>query len=411
MMIFDRLNLFFNAILLSFLMVAIIICSGFSTGYGATQSEAVLSLIGAQDSLLVVDGNGEIVISKNDTQKLLPASILKLFTSLVAIHYLGPEYRYRTEFFIDNDSNLKVKGFGDPLLISEVVRDISRLLAALLGQTPIINDLVVDDSYFIQPLTIPGVSSSAQPYDAPNGALCVNFNTVFFKSGPSGYTSAEPQTPLLAYAKKIIRKRKLKTGRIVLSHVEKENTIYAGKLFEYFLEQEGVQIRGKVTPGRVNYTHDRLIFRYTSRFSLTEIISMLLEYSNNFTVNQLLITAGIKAFGPPGNLKKGVEAAVAYASKELAIADMTIVEGSGIARQNRVSARQMMRVLEAFEPHFVLLRQQGRDFYKTGTLNGINTRAGYITSQNGGRYRYVVMLNTQGKSTRPIMRQLLKILE
>ena len=166
-----------------------------------------------------------------------------------------------------------------------------------------------------------------------------------------------------------------------------------------------------MTPGRVNYTHDRLIFRYTSRFSLTEIISMLLEYSNNFTVNQLLITAGIKAFGPPGNLKKGVDAAVAYASRELAIADMTIVEGSGIARQDRVSARQMMRVLEAFEPHFVLLRQQGRDFFKTGTLDGINTRAGYIASKNGGNYRYVVMVNTPGKSTRPIMRQLLRILD
>jgi D-alanyl-D-alanine carboxypeptidase/D-alanyl-D-alanine-endopeptidase (penicillin-binding protein 4) len=70
-----------------------------------------------------------------------------------------------------------------------------------------------------------------------------------------------------------------------------------------------------------------------------------------------------------------------------------------------------MAVLEAFEPNFVLLRQQGRDFYKTGTLNGIRTRAGYIASQNGGRYRYVVMLNTSGKSTRPIMRQLLQILE
>ena len=90
---------------------------------------------------------------------------------------------------------------------------------------------------------------------------------------------------------------------------------------------------------------------------------------------------------------------------------MTIVEGSGISRQNRVSARQMLRILEAFEPNFVLLRQQGRDFYKTGTLDGINTRAGYIASQTGGRYRYVVMLNTRGKSTRSIMRQLLRLLE
>jgi D-alanyl-D-alanine carboxypeptidase/D-alanyl-D-alanine-endopeptidase (penicillin-binding protein 4) len=378
---------------------------------GATGTEAITSLIGAQDSLLVVDPNGSIIISKNDTKKLIPASILKIFTALVAMHYLGPEHRYRTEFFIDNHSNLKIKGFGDPLLISETVREISRLLAALLGQSTIINDLIVDDSYFRQPLTIPGISSSSQPYDAPNGALCVNFNTVFFKHTKSGYSSAEPQTPLLPYVEKKISLRKLKVGRIVLSHIENENTIYAGKLFEYFLKQEGVQFSGNVKPGNVNHSRDKLIFRYTSRFSLAQIISKLLEHSNNFTTNQLLISAGIEAAGPPGNLEKGVEAAVAYAAKELAIDDMTIVEGSGISRQNRVSALQMIHVLEAFEPNFVILRQQGRDFYKTGTLHGINTRAGYIASQNGGRYRYVVMVNTKGKSTKPIMRQLLQLLE
>ena len=129
------------------------------------------------------------------------------------MHYLGPEHRFRTEFFIDNNSNLKIKGFGDPLLISEIVRKISHLLATLLSQSTIINDLIVDDSYFNQPLTIPGISSSSQPYDAPNGALCVNFNTVFFKHTESGYISAEPQTPLLPYAEKIISNRELQAGR------------------------------------------------------------------------------------------------------------------------------------------------------------------------------------------------------
>ena len=377
---------------------------------GDTRTQKITSLIGAEDSLMVVDPGGRIIISKNDTKKLIPASILKIFTSLVAMHYLGPEHRFRTEFFIDNNSNLKIKGFGDPLLISEIVRKISHLLATLLSQSTIMNDLIVDDSYFSQPLTIPGISSSSQPYDAPNGALCVNFNTVFFKHTKSGYISAEPQTPLLPYVEKKIGNRKLKGGRIVLSHIENENTVYSGKLFEYFLKQEGVQFSGNVKPGKVNHSRDKLIFRYTSRFSLTQIISRLLEHSNNFTTNQLLISAGIKAASPPGNLEKGVAAAMAYAAKELAIDDMTIVEGSGISRQNRVSALQMMHVLEAFEPNFVMLRQQGRDFYKTGTLHGINTRAGYIASQNGGRYRYVVMVNTKGKSTKPILRQLLQLL-
>jgi D-alanyl-D-alanine carboxypeptidase/D-alanyl-D-alanine-endopeptidase (penicillin-binding protein 4) len=385
--------------------------SGLSAGYGASEKEALLSLIGAQDSLLVVDSKAEVVFSKNEAKKLLPASILKIFTSLVAIHYLGPDYRFRTEFFLDNDANLKIKGFGDPRLVSEVIQDISGLLSALLAHNAVINDIVVDDSYFVQPLTIPGVSSSSQPYDAPNGALCVNFNTVYFKSSPTGIISAEAQTPLIPFAENLIHKRKLKSGRIVLSHQEKQNSIYAGKLFEYFLNREGVQVKGHVRPGRVNYSHDRLTFAYSSRYSLTETITGLLEHSNNFTANQLLIAAGIKAFGPPGNLQKGVDAALAYAVRELGITKLDITEGSGISRKNKLSAREMMRVLEEFEPNFVLLRQQGRDFYKTGNLNGINTRAGYIASKNGGKHRYVIMVNTPGKSTRPIMRRLLKVLE
>jgi D-alanyl-D-alanine carboxypeptidase/D-alanyl-D-alanine-endopeptidase (penicillin-binding protein 4) len=379
-------------------------------GFGAVGSEAVTSLIGANDSILVMDPQGGIIVAKNETQKLIPASILKIFTSLVALHYLGPDHQYKTEFFFDNNANLKIKGYGDPRLTSEYIVKIARLLAILIGTPTTINDLIVDDSYFSQPLTIPGINSSSQPYDAPNGALCVNFNTVFFEKTPSGYVSAEPQTPLLPYAQQKIIQRKEESGRIVLSHVNHENTIYAGKLFEYFLKQESVQLDGQVKPGRVNHSHDKLIFRYVSPLTLAEIISGLLEHSNNFTTNQLLISAGIKAYGPPGNLDKGVEAALAYASKELAIEDLEIEEGSGIYRKNRVSARQMMRVLEAFEPNYVLLRQQGRDFYKTGTLYGINTRAGYIASANGGRYRYVVMVNTPGKSTLSVMRRLRKIL-
>ena len=373
--------------------------------------ESIKSLIGPHDALIVSDSKGRTIISKNKNKKLVPASILKLLTSLVALHYLGPDYRYATEFYLDRHSNLIIKGFGDPLLISEIINDIAARLSESIGGSAVINDLVVDDSYFNQPLTIPGISSSSQPFDAPNGALCVNFNTVFFKRRQSVYISAEGQTPLLPYAEKKIRARNLKNGRFILSHLENENAIYAGKLFQYFLKQHGVEFSGTVTPGRVNETEDKLIYRYSSRFSLTQIISKLLEHSNNFTTNQLFITSGLEALGPPGNLGKGVAAALDYTSNVLDIKNLSIVEGSGISRRNRISAHQMLRVLDEFEPHYRLMRKKGREFYKTGTLYGVNTRAGYIADGNGGLYRYVVMINTPGKSTKPIMRKLLKILK
>ena len=373
--------------------------------------DTVTSLIGSQDAVMVSDSAGRILVQKNPTHKLIPASTLKLFTSLTALHYLGPDYRYRTEFYLDDASNLKIKGYGDPLLISEIVDVVSQLLAALIGRSNTVNNLILDDSYFSRPLTIPGISSSLQPYDAPNGALCVNFNTVNFNRTKSGYTSAEPQTPLLPYVDKKIKALNLKSGRYVLSHVANENTIYAGELFKYFLGRHGLQISGIVKLGRVNPAEDQLIYRYVSRFTVTEIITGLLEHSNNFTTNQLLISSGVAALGAPGSLEKGVRAAKKYAEQVLHLRDLSIVEGSGISRNNRVSATQLLAILDEFEPHRLLMRRQGREYYKTGTLHGISTRAGFIADNNGSCFHYVVMINTRGKSTAPVMRKLLQLLE
>ncbi len=367
--------------------------------------------IGNNDSILVVDSKGQIIHAKNADKKRMPASILKIFTSLVALHYLGGDYRFPTEFYLDGQSNLKIKGYGDPLLISEVISKISHVLAVLLKKSQPLNDLVLDDSYFQQPLTIPGISSSAQPYDAPNGSLCVNFNTVSFKRTSQGYVSAEPQTPLLPFVIKKIKASGLKQGRIVFSHSQNEIVLYAGKLFQYFFEKEGMRFKGKVKMGRIDDNTDRLIFRYDSSSSLAEIVVKLLEHSNNFTTNQLLIATGAKIIGPPGTLVKGVTIASDYAKEMLNNADITIVEGSGISRDNRISAVQMNKVLQEFLPYHHLMRRQGREFYKTGTLYGVSTRAGYIKRRNGEFYRYVIMFNTPGKSTDSLILRILRILD
>jgi D-alanyl-D-alanine carboxypeptidase/D-alanyl-D-alanine-endopeptidase (penicillin-binding protein 4) len=280
-----------------------------------------------------------------------------------------------------------------------------------LKNTQPLNDLILDDSYFQQPLTIPGITSSAQPYDAPNGALCVNFNTVSFKRTSQGYVSAEPQTPLLPFAIKKIKASGLNQGRIVFSHNKNEITRYAGKLFQYFLEKQGMRFNGKVKLGRINEKNDLLIFRYDSSSSLQEIVVKLLEHSNNFMTNQLLIATGAKIIGSPGTLAKGVAIASDYAKEMLDIENMTIVEGSGISRDNRVSAVQMVQVLQEFLPYYYLMRREGREFFKTGTLYGISTRAGYIKRTNGEFYRYVIMFNAPGKSTDSLILRLLRILD
>ena len=119
-----------------------------ANSHGAQEWKEITSLIGPQDALLVSDPDGKIIISKNETKKLIPASIFKIFTSLVALYYLSEDYRYPTEFFFDKNYNLKIKGYGDPLLVSEVVGAICNVIASLISTSKNLNDLILDHSFF-----------------------------------------------------------------------------------------------------------------------------------------------------------------------------------------------------------------------------------------------------------------------
>ena len=368
---------------------------------------ALRGRIGPKDGVLLADETGKAVFSQNGDKPLIPASTLKIFTALAALHYLGPDYRFVTDLYMDADRNLKVKGYGDPLLISEVIADLAQHAAA---EAAGYRDLVLDNSYFSD-IEIPGVASTLNPYDAPNGALCANFNTVYFRWSGGRLVSAEPQTPLLDFAAERIRARRSKGGRIILSREADETALYAGHLIRHFLEKSGVRGGDAIRMGRVDPEHDRLVLRYVSPYTLTDVLSKLLAHSNNFIANQVLATAGIAAFGPPGTLEKGLRAARRYSSDVLKLKGLQLAEGSGISRSNRITARAMGRVLGAFAPHYRLMRRDGNIYYKTGTLSGINTLAGYIVSAKGTRYRFAALVNTPGRSARRLAAGLAKIVD
>ena len=156
---------------------------------------------------------------------------------------------------------------------------------------------------------------------------------------------------------------------------------------------------------------DRLVFTYRSRYTLEQVVMRMLEYSNNFIANQLFIFCGASRYAAPGTREKGVLAAQLYARNELGLGRITIAEGSGISRQNKISAAAMMKILVAFEPHHALMRNKGRVYFKTGHLKGVRTQAGYYQDPERGLYRYVVLLNTPGKSANPVVDSLLRALE
>lgn len=358
-------------------------------------------LIDVNDAAMLTSPNGTPLLAAHCQKSLIPASIHKILTALIALHHLGSDYRFATDFYMDGDQNLKVKGHGDPLLVSESLTQIAQRLARHASD---VKNIIIDDSFFQNSTVIPGKNQSLEPYDAPNGALCINFNTVAFKQVNGTFLSDEEQTPLLPFALKKARSSGLKQGRIMLAGNTDESIQYAGEMLIFFLNRAGVNVTGKIHRGNVDLRNDELILHYLSDCTLDQVIARLMEFSNNFIANQLFLTLGAEVLGEPATLEKAVALANDFIKKNVASEEIVVVEGSGLARANRISAAAMIVVLNHFEPYYHLLRRGDKEYYKTGTLNNVKSRAGYLEDAAGRRYPYAVLINTPSKTTDAIMK-------
>ena len=74
-------------------------------------------------------------------------------------------------------------------------------------------------------------------------------------------------------------------------------------------------------------------------------------------------------------------------------AAIQLEEGSGLSRGNHFTARGLAKVLNLFAPHLGLLESRNGASYKTGTLEGVRTLAGYASSSRHGPVRFVIALS------------------
>lgn len=277
--------------------------------------------------------------------------------------------------------------------MSEVLEEISGHLAEKMNS---FNDLILDDTYFSSNISIPGCKGSTNPYDAPVSALSANFNTINFDRNNKGKAiTAEPQTPLIPFARNKIDLLGIKKGRFTFTRNSEDAAIYFGKLFLCFLKKRGVEVRGEIRMGQVK-PGDRLVYTHKSVFSLEQTVKKMLKFSSNFIANQISISMGARIYGPPGTLDKGIKVIRTFALRVLHLEDIKIVEGSGISRKNRLSAHSMLSILRQFLPHRHLLVKKNGFLYKTGTLQGIRARSGYFETEHGDPSYFVIFLDREG---------------
>jgi D-alanyl-D-alanine carboxypeptidase/D-alanyl-D-alanine-endopeptidase (penicillin-binding protein 4) len=348
---------------------------------------------------------GSLPASANLELPLIPASIIKLLTALVAFEQLGIDYRFKTEFFIDDRGNLYIKGYGDPFLISE---EIERIMLSLKESgCGTINNINLDDSSYRLRSAADGVGDSLNPYDVASSALAVNFNTINIVVDRDGTVrSGEPQTPLLPLMTRLGKNLPPGEHRINISGEPTDSLLLAGQLFRSFQKKAGIGgqgeiLRGQAPAGEPFYTH------YSSK-TLLELVEGLMLYSNNFIANQIFLQSGAIKFGYPATWEKGKNTVRDYINRDPVLKTMaiTVEEGSGISRENRLTVRALLRILLLFKPHARLLPAKGDVLLKSGTLTGVYSYAGYLPDKDG-LDSFAIILN-QNKNNRDDILEILR---
>lgn len=390
-----------------------------------------LTALAGDGSVLLHSPSGEALVSINSNRAMVPASLVKIPLAHVALTALGEDFRFETHFYRNKLGDLLIRGLGDAFLVSEEIDRITHILAER-GVGPI-RRLVMDDSAFEPEPDLPLERGANDPYAARNSALAANFNTVNLAWTANGtLVSGEEQTPLTPLARELGARLAAaprfsgEPQRINLGEDPEAGLRQVQQLFQIFLEGAGI------TVADADFHHEEvsdewtLFYQHSSSRILRENLKDLLRYSNNFIANQLFLTLGARENGYPVTGAAARDAlqqqlAALYGNKmygsELYGASfgqdpqsLLMLEGSGLSREQRMTAAGMMHILEAFTPYAVLLPETNGVLRKSGTLTGVYNFAGYIPGADG-LHPFVILTNQAANNRAEILRILQRLVQ
>ena len=404
---------------------------------------------------LPLTGQGNATIFNADVS-VNPASTMKLLTTFAALELLGPTYQWKTEFYSDGqlqdgvlNGNLYLKGGGDPKLNMEKLWLMLRDLRAN-GVYRVTGDLVLDRSYFLQP-NLPVFEDDGgdanKPYLVSPDSLLVNLKALrFIARAEYGKVSVAAEPPLeglvLDNQVKVLRAGKCPAWPDVRYNPVKENNVtrvvvsgqltegcsaqtylslldhpgYAAGAVRAIFKELGGSILGNNREGAVPKSAT-LLSRALSP-DLTEIIRDINKYSNNTMARQLFLSIGAKYRNEVDvdDARAAQRVIRAWLARKGITAPQLVMEnGSGLSRDERLSAREMGRILEAawkspYAAEFIssmplvaldgTMRKRlrntplaGQAHIKTGTLNNVRAIAGFSRDNAGNSWVVVAILN------------------
>jgi D-alanyl-D-alanine carboxypeptidase/D-alanyl-D-alanine-endopeptidase (penicillin-binding protein 4) len=418
-----------------------------------------------------LDG-GSLRLARHADAPMNPASTMKLLTSYVALTTLGPNFRWHTQALARHqpagarlDGDLILRGGGDPSLVAERWWLLVARLRAL-GIREIRGDLVLDRSLYAPAAESSGAfdGNELRPYNVPPDALLINFRALALTFVPQA-SGGNARIALIPPMDGLRVPDEVRLGegpcgdwherlKADFSHPLApvfhgtypracgEKTWYLSPLapdayalasFRALWRAAGGTLRGTVREGTAGPDAQLLVDLESP--PLADVIRDMNKNSNNVMARQLFLTlgtatgpgstaarAGIAAGSAAGSAQAGGEPASLGRSirvvqdwlrqRDLPMPELILQNGSGLSRQERISAASLARLLgmawsgNAMPDFLASLPLSGVDgtmrerrgaagaaYIKTGTLADVRAMAGYVFAASGHRYVVVALIN------------------
>ncbi|HCH0055929.1 TPA: serine-type D-Ala-D-Ala carboxypeptidase [Vibrio parahaemolyticus] len=367
-----------------------------------------------------------------------PASTLKIVTALAAKLELGDSFAFRTKLETSS-SDAVIYFVGDPTLQTQDLKALLSL-AKKNGLTRINGDLWLDNSAFTGydravgwPWDILGVCYSAPASSITLNNNCVQASIYTQKDGGTRVYVPEHQPIRVKSSVETVSKTIQKSRHCDLdllanpdNHyelkgclVEREKPLplkfavqdperYTSQNISTLLKQLGIELKGKIKIGSAPQKQRKLMALHQSK-PLSDLLDDMLKHSDNLIADTLTKTLGAKFFVQPGSFTNGTEAIkqIIFANTGIDIRNARLEDGSGLSRNNRISATKMAEILryiwknektlkliaimpKSGESGTLQYRQsmrnapiKGQLIAKSGSLYGTYNMAGYGLDKNG----------------------------
>lgn len=425
------------------------------------------NLGGGSVSVYIADlDTGEELGSFRSDQPMVPASTMKLLTTGAALQLLGSDFTFRTKLILDESVSpplLIIQGDGDPALgdpaifigetpgveLGMLFDQISHALQAADVDT--LGGIIIDDRVFDRTYTHP-----AWPEDQLNRWYCaqvggLNFNTnvinVYTQPSRSGAPSVRIE-PDAYWVQLRVKAKSNSSSRDTawVSRPTKSNSftvhgnvsskseipvaidtppLFAGRVLAAALAERGITLGGdrtsavdavRLVDNGEHLEESRTIAIITT--PMADVMRRINTNSHNLYAEALLKRIGHEITSDPGSWENGAAVLRMTLAEQLgaeAAESTTISDGSGMSRDNRVTAQTFVKWLrmiarsdywDAFEsslatPGEGTLRRRftGEDmatsiFAKSGYLTGTYALSGVLEHpRSGQRIAFSIMLN------------------